>query len=236
MVRWFDQQVVSAARSATRHSQARPQRTEIDPLRPLGERRLAQPIYGMITDQHASGDTGDLLVVNDRAFAVPRSKAPSSILLALIVFGILAGPAQARSATDGCPVTLPSHWPAVGTPWSSDETSERGWYGSSNLAALLPNDGVWVGMGPERDYRDKFWWWRAGYDAHKEPNPDLTISAVRLDGLAPPVEIENATNAYGKGWHAMLVGMGFPTKGCWEIRGTYNGAQQLIVVVFVTDE
>lgn len=77
---------------------------------------------------------------------------------------------------------------------------------------------------------------RAGYDAHEDPNPGLTISAVRLDGLAPPMEIENATNARGNGWDAMLVGMEFPTEGCWEILGTYSGAQNPIVAVFVTDE
>jgi hypothetical protein len=120
-------------------------------------------------------------------------------------------------------------------PWAKEEGGDREWYGGNNLAALLPVDGIWVGMGPEKNYRDKFWWWRSGYKAREEPQPDLSISAMRLDAPAPPVEIDRATNAYGPGWDAMLVGMEFPTGGCWEIRGTYNGAQQLIVVVFVKD-
>jgi hypothetical protein len=29
----------------------------------------------------------------------------------------------------------------------------------------------------------------------------------------------------------MLVGMVFPTAGCWEVRGTYRGSQELTVVM-----
>jgi hypothetical protein len=57
------------------------------------------------------------------------------------------------SETGSCPVTLPKHWPTRPAPSNS---SAFGWYGSSNLAAFLPLDGVWYGMGRERNYGDKF--------------------------------------------------------------------------------
>ena len=145
---------------------------------------------------------------------------------------------QPRDGIEGCPVTLPAHWPTTDVPGSVPEGSSHAWYGSERLAALVPVDGVWMGMGAESNYGGKFWWWRRGYDAVKEPTPNLTISALRLDGPAPAVEITRATNAAGVGtnWDAMLVGMEFPTNGCWEVRGTYNGTQELIVVVFVAEK
>ena len=91
-------------------------------------------------------------------------------------------------------------------------------------------------MGPGRMYGDKFWWWRSGYSAFEEPRPNLTISAIRLDGVAPDVEINNATNAFGDGWHAMLIGMEFPSAGCWKVVGTYNGSQQLAFVLLVGND
>ena len=106
-------------------------------------------------------------------------------------------------------------------------------YGSELLAVLLPVDGKWIGMGAERNYSDKFWWWRLNCDAQTEPQPDLRISGLRLDHPAPTIEITDPTNAYGNNWDAMLVGMELPTSGCWELRATYQGAQELTVVVLV---
>jgi len=97
------------------------------------------------------------------------------------------------------------------------------WVGSNDLAARVPRDGHWNGMGAKHHYGDKWWWWRAGYSARGEEIPELVISASRLDGPAPPVLIQNATNAYGPGWDMMLVGMDFPTAGCWEVIGKYHG-------------
>ena len=100
------------------------------------------------------------------------------------------------------------------------------WVGSPRLAAKIPESGHWTGMGPDRDYFDKWWWWREGYRATEEPDPELIITAVRLDATSRPILIQNATSAVGPGWEAMLVGMEFPTSGCWEVVGTY-GDQEL---------
>jgi hypothetical protein len=89
-------------------------------------------------------------------------------------------------------------------------------------------------MGPDRNHGDKFWWWREAYSGHEEPVPDLSIAALRLDAPAPPVSIERATHARIQGGRdLMLTFMEFPTEGCWEVRGTYQGSQKLTVVVFV---
>ena len=118
----------------------------------------------------------------------------------------------------------------VSLPQSSDlpdsvKESPAGfiWVGTEKLAARVPQDGHWTAMGGEYNYRDKWWWWREGYRAKEETRPELSITATRLDGPAQPVFISHATNAYGEDWDRMLVGMEFPTAGCWEVVGTYHG-------------
>lgn len=128
----------------------------------------------------------------------------------------------------GCPVTIPAMEEPDGTLKSS---KYHGWYGTDDLAALIPLDGHWVGMGPDRNYFDKFWWWREGYSARNEPDPELIISGSRLDGSAPTLLVTNTTNAFGENWNAMLVGMEFPTLGCWEVIGKYHGHQLKFIVM-----
>jgi hypothetical protein len=141
--------------------------------------------------------------------------------------------AQTHTEMDHCPVTLPADRPVSGAPRLSDDTTSFGWYGSENLAVLLPKDGVWEGMGEESNYSDKFWWWRSGYSAEAEPMPDLKLAVTLMDGSAPVLHVANATNAQGNGWQAMLIGIEFPMRGCWEIQGIYQGSQVLTVVLRV---
>jgi hypothetical protein len=37
-------------------------------------------------------------------------------------------------------------------------------------------------MGPSRNFSDKFWIWRRGYEARLEPKPALTFAGVKLGG------------------------------------------------------
>lgn len=141
-------------------------------------------------------------------------KQPASLLL----FALAALP---RIALGECPVTLPSSSP-VEVPHGVSNSSHA-WFGSEALAVLIPTDGRWKGMGPSRNFGDKFWVWRRGFDAKSEPQPALTLAGVKLgDGDKPQrLQIDKATNAFGPGWSSMLVGMAFPSAGCWEVTAKY---------------
>lgn len=102
------------------------------------------------------------------------------------------------------------------------------WYGTEALWTMLPADGRWDQLA----HGEKVWWWRAGYDGTEEPQPELQVTARRLDGKArvaqsgPP-----ATNGYHRDFHwAMLTGLEVAGSGCWEITGRYQGEELTFVV------
>jgi hypothetical protein len=102
------------------------------------------------------------------------------------------------------------------------------WYGEEDLWTMLPVDGTWGQMARG----EKVFWWREGYDGSEEPEPELAMSARRLDGPAPEVHSDPpATNAYHPDFHwAMLQGFTVSTPGCWEITGKYGGHELSFVV------
>jgi hypothetical protein len=124
------------------------------------------------------------------------------------------------TAFASCPVTSPA-WSPVMVPGQASN-AHQAWYGSEQLAVLLPTDGRWRGMGADRNFRDKFWVWRRGYDPATEARPDLSFVGVKILGK-PPERMENhsATNAYGEGWSSMLALLEFPNAGCWRVTATY---------------
>ena len=157
-------------------------------------------------------------------------KTPSS---ALVVLALASGAGFAE-----CPITLPGSSP-VDVP-NSPANSYYHWYGSEALAVNLKSDGTWLGMGPAHRYRDKLWFWRRGYSADTEAAPALTLKGVKIDAGNNPEElrVDRATNAYGPGWSQMLVGMEFPSAGCWQVTATYISVgikQELTFVVDVVD-
>ena len=79
---------------------------------------------------------------------------------------------------DACVISLPQ---ATEPPPTQGAGDGWVWIGSPRLAAHVPANGVWTGMGPAHNYRDKWWWWREGYRASKETQPELTTLATRLD-------------------------------------------------------
>jgi hypothetical protein len=80
-------------------------------------------------------------------------------------------------------------------------------------------------------YTQKVFWWREGYFWRDEPEPELYVTGRRLDASAPPLKVSRATNAFASDiGSAMLVGVDFPTLGCWEIIGSYGGHQLSFVV------
>jgi hypothetical protein len=107
------------------------------------------------------------------------------------------------------------------------------WFGSSSLWASLPRNGTWAGLPlqPSTGYSEKVFWWRDGYVWTDEPVPDLIVTGERLDAKAQPLRASKATNAYaGDIGSAMLVGVNFPTAGCWKVTGKYNDAELSFVV------
>jgi hypothetical protein len=136
---------------------------------------------------------------------------------------------------DICPVTRPPDPPFTPPePYPRSAPREDFWYGTDALWTALPQYGVWSALphNPE-GYTQKVVWWRKGYSWTEEPEPRLVVTGRRLDALAPPLNVSRTTNAYTpKFGSAMLVGVDFPTTGCWEVKGQY-GKDVLSFVVWV---
>ena len=153
----------------------------------------------------------------------------------LLVIPLLFGHSEASADwidRDSCPITTANADSVPGPMSSSDYMA---WYGSNALAVLIAKNGHWYGMGPEYNYRNKFWWWSAAFDLRVEREPKLVITAHRLDAPAPTIHIPKATNAILSNGYAMLTGLEFPTDGCWKVIGEYKG-QILSIVVLVGEE
>lgn len=132
-----------------------------------------------------------------------------------------------------CLVTT-SQDPAFVPPSPYDSLGFEGmfWYGSNFLWTAIPNDGAWLGLPHSPSgYTQKVFWWREGYVWTEEPEPDLIVTGERLDASAPPLVGSKGTNAYASDiGSAMLVGVDFPTPGCWKITGEYRDAALSFVV------
>lgn len=133
-----------------------------------------------------------------------------------------------------CPITIPQNSPFTAPePYSPNSPFVANfWYGSNSLWTDLPRDGIWYALPYSREgYTQKIFWWREGYIWNEEPEPELTVSGERLDAAAPPLIVSRATNAHaGDIGSAMLVGVDFPTLGCWRITGKYADAELSFVV------
>jgi hypothetical protein len=133
-----------------------------------------------------------------------------------------------------CPVTRPPN-PAFmpPAPYSRYAPSpEMVWYGTDALWTEVPKTGVWSGL-PDNPagYTQKVFWWRKGYSWTDEPEPQLVVTGRLLDATAESFRTSRATNAFAEDIQsAMLVGVDFPTLGCWEITGHYAGTQLSFVV------
>ena len=136
-----------------------------------------------------------------------------------------------------CPLTVPQE-PVFVPPAPYDTLGFKGyfWFGSDSLWTSVPQNGIWDGLpyNASSGYTQKVLWWREGYVWTEEPEPNLIVTGERLDAKGPPLNASKATNAYaGDIGSAMLVGVDFPTAGCWKVTGKYNGAE-LSFVVWVT--
>lgn len=132
-----------------------------------------------------------------------------------------------------CPLTVPPD-PAFTPPSPYSELGVEGafWLGSDSLWTAIPQNGIWSGLPHNREgYTQKVFWWREGYVWNEEPKPELIVTGERLDASAPLLAVSKATNAYASDiGSAMLVGVDFPTPGCWKIIGQYKQSELSFVV------
>jgi len=132
-----------------------------------------------------------------------------------------------------CSITVPQNPPFVPpAPYDSMGFEGEFWFGSNSLWTAVRENGIWEALpdNPE-GYTQKVFWWRDGYVWTEELEPALTVTGERLDALAPPLHVSEATNASASDiGSAMLVGVGMPTLGCWKIMGKYGDAEVSFVV------
>ena len=144
--------------------------------------------------------------------------------------------AKPDGVPDTCPVTKPSDQPFVPPfPKPAKQPEDSFWFGTDRLWTQLPANGTWRGLPhytpDDPTFRQKLFFGRQGYDTHKEPEPKLRVMGSRLNSPAPPVLADRATN----GWvhpdqQYMIVGINFPTLGCWEITGHYEDDELTFVI------
>jgi hypothetical protein len=106
------------------------------------------------------------------------------------------------------------------------------WFGSNHLWTALNANGVWSNLPLNPGgYTQKIMWWSDLYSLKDELEPELVVTGEWLDAKAPLVKVSRATNAYASDiGDAMLVGVDFPTLGCWQITGQYKGTELSFVV------
>lgn len=144
-------------------------------------------------------------------------------------------PSPTTRNVDGCPVTVP---PRPGflppEPYPPAPPFEQAWYGTPQLWTLLDSNGsVWrdlpVGKGPHA-FGDKTLWFSEnfstaeGEDFSGEAN--ITLTAVPREGPGPTVVEDGGVPSFNRDIrNFMMVGLGLPEPGCWDLTATYKGAE-----------
>jgi hypothetical protein len=100
------------------------------------------------------------------------------------------------------------------------------WYGTERLWTMLRHGGeVWFDLPRDADgLGQKTFWWSADFHVTDEPQPAISVTGRQLDGFGRFATPAPGTNAGADFGSAMLIGVGVPTTGCWEITATYKGA------------
>jgi hypothetical protein len=137
------------------------------------------------------------------------------------------------SSTDPstCPVTVPPRPGFVPPDPYPPELVTGVWYGTPELWTSLPPDGaVWdVPVQPDGGVANKTLWWSENFStAEREDfsgNDDITISAVHLNGTAPKVIQKGGVPSFNRiTKNFLLVPLGLPEPGCWEVTVSYQEA------------
>ncbi|HEY7875770.1 MAG TPA: hypothetical protein VIG64_11685 [Actinomycetota bacterium] len=152
------------------------------------------------------------------------------------------GPSPTTHEVDGYPVTVPPRPGFVPPqPYPAEPGFENVWYGSPELWTSLDRDGaVWrdlpIGKGPHAIGDKTFWFSESFSTADGEDfsgDDDITLTAVDLDGSARTVVEEGGAASFHEDIkNFILVGLGLPEPGCWEVTATYKG-DELSYVLYV---
>ena len=128
-----------------------------------------------------------------------------------------------------CPVTIGSDH-TLSSPFD-DSTS---WYGSESLAVVLPPEGKWGVTGPTSRIAVKLFLWGLGFEPGMEKHLSVEIASMTSREVDAVVkDITNARPIDGDS-SAMLVGIDFPSAGCWRITAEYLG-QSLTFIAETVD-
>jgi hypothetical protein len=135
---------------------------------------------------------------------------------------------------ESCPVTKPPDPPFIPPPPYPTNTTGF-WFGTEKLWTHLPDKGAWNGLPhyspSDPTFRQKIFFWRDGYNWRIESPPHLIVTGRRLDATAPPLVFGGANAGWGDKEHAFIVtGVNFPTRGCWQVTGDYDGDKLTFVV------
>ena len=135
-----------------------------------------------------------------------------------------------------CPVTKPAAHPFVLLVFRYEQLHPvEFWFGTRKLWTVLHKDGTWKGLPyytlEDPTFRQKLFWRRHGNGMRPESEQNLTVTGRRLDAPAPPLHVDRIRS----GWPLpdetfKVVGVNFPTAGCWEIKGQSQDAQATYVV------
>ena len=141
--------------------------------------------------------------------------------------------------TPTCDVTRPTPF-AAPSPYlvSPPAVYESVWFGSRALWTMLDPDGeTWAQSALPRGpggLSQKTFWWSADRIPQDDLVPAITVTGTRLDGPGT-FEFGPGTNASADFGPAMLVGVEFPTPGCWQLTARYRDAV-LSYVVLITED
>ena len=135
-----------------------------------------------------------------------------------------------------CPVTKPSARPFISPAPFPENVAPAAefWLGTQKLWTVLPASGMWDKLPhytpADPTFRNKLFWWRHGSDSHADPKPRLTITGRRIDTPAPPLHVDPVRAGWARPDSAKVVGVNFPTLGCWEITAQYESAKVTYIV------
>jgi hypothetical protein len=125
-----------------------------------------------------------------------------------------------------CFTTLPPN-PSFAPPAPYDSIDIDGafWYGTAGLWTKIAYDNVWHtknNVDKTGGYATKLLFWSSEYDWRKEDQPEFVLTARRVDRDAPEIASSGAMPVFVDK-PAMMVGIGLPSTGCWQISGHYRG-------------